>query len=79
MERSSEKLWDYNAAGKVPLYAVDQEKCIGCGRCNAVCVSQAAHRAWNGSGKYEIDEDVCCLCGKCTEVCPQKCISDVNV
>ena len=74
-----ERLWEYNAAGKVPLYAIDRERCTGCGRCHLVCVSQAAHYAWDCDGTFEIDEDVCCLCRKCIDVCPANCIKDVNL
>ncbi len=42
-------------------------KCIGAGRCEAVCAADAIHR----QGKnVEIDLSRCTLCGDCVEECP---------
>ncbi len=41
-------------------------KCIGCGKCFAVCPSGAQTVV---DGKHTIDREKCIKCGKCTEVC----------
>ncbi|MCF0262587.1 MAG: 4Fe-4S binding protein, partial [Sphaerochaetaceae bacterium] len=47
---------------------VDQEKCIGCGRCYDVCW----HDAINIQDKKAIKGDKCIGCGYCFQVCPVK-------
>ncbi len=42
-------------------------KCIGAGRCEAVCREHAIHRE---GGKVAIDLSRCTVCGECTEECP---------
>lgn len=42
-------------------------KCIGAGRCEAVCPDHAIHRQGK---KVEIDVSRCTLCGDCTDECP---------
>lgn len=67
------------AAGKKDQHAsrliVDQENCIGCGRCNNVCPSGAAQLS-NVSGKRKstIDTRVCIGCCQCMTVCPKHAI-----
>lgn len=41
-------------------------KCIGCGRCFAVCPRQA-HRMQDG--RHIVDRSLCIGCGKCADVC----------
>lgn len=48
-------------------YAIDQEKCNGCGRCQKLC----SHEAIEGKKKspLSINTDICTRCGVCLEVC----------
>jgi len=48
---------------------IDQEKCVGCGRCQPFCPAQAIYFE---SKKSKIDEDLCFECGTCLRVgvCP---------
>ncbi|MFW6410254.1 MAG: NADH-quinone oxidoreductase subunit NuoF, partial [Halanaerobiales bacterium] len=54
-------------------YSIDENICVGCGRCVKVCPVDAI------SGKpkesYQIDEDICISCGACTDQCPVDAIS----
>lgn len=59
-------------AGKMEMHSagkpyVNQDPCIGCGRCIRIC----AHDAPSVSdGKAGIDQDKCVGCGRCIGVCP---------
>lgn len=60
-------------AGKMEMHAagkpdVDQEKCIGCGRCRAICAHDAPIIT---NGKATIDHNRCVGCGRCVGVCPK--------
>ena len=48
-------------------YAIDQDKCNGCGRCQKLC----SHDAIEGEKKspMNINTDACTRCGVCLEVC----------
>lgn len=53
-----------------PLHAVllhNNEKCVGCGACAAVCPKQAVSLS---AGKAKIDRTRCIGCGACDPVCP---------
>ena len=59
----------------------DEDKCIGCGLCEDVCMNVAidmikpvtVHNEKNGSGLIpRIDYGRCCWCSLCTDVCPTK-------
>lgn len=47
---------------------LDQEKCVGCGKCNAGC-PMGVKVTENGNSTE------CIRCGRCRELCPQKAIS----
>lgn len=50
-----------------PVIYVDQEKCVNCHRCIAVCPVKICN---DGSGSYvSINHDLCLGCGKCIESC----------
>lgn len=51
---------------------VDQDKCIGCGKCTEVCLTGAAVLR---EGKASCDESICKTCGACALACPQKAIN----
>ena len=46
---------------------VDEDKCIGCGKCVDVCVFGGRELI---DGKGKIDLERCLGCGRCAEVCP---------
>jgi len=46
---------------------VDEDKCIGCGKCVDVCVFRGREMV---DGKAKIDQNRCLGCGRCAEVCP---------
>ena len=47
---------------------INQEKCIGCGKCINVCPVGAISME---DGKAVIDQSKCIQCGKCLDICPQ--------
>jgi len=57
----------------MPKAIVNQDTCIGCGACVAVCPEQAI--ALDESGKARVDENKCTGCGTCVGVCPTNSIS----
>ncbi len=46
---------------------VNEEDCIGCGKCVEVCVFGGRELV---DGKAKIDQDRCLGCGRCADVCP---------
>ena len=58
--------WCHNpeTLGAAPILGYYAHKCIGCGRCAAIC---PAHTV-DGSG-HHFDRAKCTACGKCAEVC----------
>ena len=59
-------------AGKMEMHSagkpyVDQEPCIGCGRCVKICAHDAPSVT---DGKASIDHARCVGCGRCIGVCP---------
>ena len=53
---------------------IDEEKCIGCGACERVCIVGCISKNDNDN-KRKIDESACVDCGACLMTCPVKCIS----
>ncbi|MHC1742044.1 MAG: FAD-dependent oxidoreductase [Syntrophobacteraceae bacterium] len=51
---------------------VDDARCRGCGRCNAICPYQAVNFRDNAAGGRSafVDEALCKGCGNCISVCP---------
>ncbi|HON91294.1 MAG TPA: ATP-binding protein [Sedimentisphaerales bacterium] len=59
--------------------AIDPAKCIGCGRCAAICRFEAIHLDGPGNGviqkTYAVDPVACEGCKVCVEFCPVKAIA----
>ena len=65
-------------AGKMDMHSqgkpvVNEEKCIGCHRCEKICAHSAP--TFNGK-KCHIDLDKCVGCGRCIGICPVDAISE---
>ena len=54
-------------------YKINEDLCIGCGTCAAVCPNSCISH--NDECKYKIDAECCVSCGKCASVCPVEAIS----
>ncbi|MFC1858003.1 4Fe-4S binding protein, partial [Thermodesulfobacteriota bacterium] len=60
------------------LLTLDQNKCTGCGDCQAICPCEAISSCEpvieNGSLKepvrMDIDQNLCHFCGQCAVICP---------
>ena len=54
---------------------IQQEKCVGCGRCQPYCPTQAIHFQ---DLKSVVDQEVCYECGCClrAEICPVDAIAE---
>ena len=55
---------------------INEEKCIGCGKCAKVCPILAIElkQKREGRGVAEINTDICLGCGVCVRNCPAKAI-----
>jgi MinD superfamily P-loop ATPase len=59
------------------LAAIDESKCIRCGRCQALCRFNAVYSDANGQDiatEYMINPRKCEGCGVCVQFCPSRCI-----
>lgn len=67
-------------AGKMEMHSagkpyVNQEKCIGCGRCIKICAHDAPSIT---DRKASIDHNKCVGCGRCIGVCPVDAVTAPN-
>jgi dihydropyrimidine dehydrogenase (NAD+) subunit PreA len=76
--------WKYLNMNYKSVASIDQEKCIGCGRCFIGC-EDTSHQAIrtlpqaNGTNKFEVIEEECVGCNLCEINCPvEDCITMEN-
>jgi dihydropyrimidine dehydrogenase (NAD+) subunit PreA len=76
--------WKYLNMNYKSVAKIDQEKCIGCGRCFIGC-EDTSHQAIstlpqaNGTNKFEVIEEECVGCNLCEINCPvEDCITMEN-
>ena len=71
--------WQYLNLNYVTKAKIDQDLCIKCGRCYAVCEDtshQAISAEKDGKRHFEVMNDECVACNLCVEVCPvESCIT----
>ena len=71
--------WQYLNLNYVAKARIDQDACIGCGRCYAAC-EDTSHQAISMSADrvFEVMDDECVACNLCVNVCPvEECITMV--
>jgi dihydropyrimidine dehydrogenase (NAD+) subunit PreA len=67
--------WKYLDINYQVIARIDQEACIGCGRCHIAC-EDTSHQAIgslkqaDGTHKYEVIDDECVGCNLCQITCP---------
>jgi dihydropyrimidine dehydrogenase (NAD+) subunit PreA len=50
---------------------INQDACIGCGRCYAACEDTSHQAIWMHPGrKFEVNDAECVACNLCVDVCP---------
>ena len=63
-----------NVCKNLMTYTIEQDSCVGCGRCAKACPADAiAKTDYTAPGKklpsYRIDADKCVKCGACMATC----------
>lgn len=53
-------------------YEINQDRCVGCGTCEELCMEDVIHPTKDG--KYEIKHFGCLECGRCAMNCPNDAI-----
>ena len=65
--------WRYLNFNQVSKAVINQDACIGCGRCHIACEDtshQAITNLVDGARKFEVIESECVGCNLCVTVCP---------
>ena len=65
--------WQYLNFNQVSKAVINQDACIGCGRCHIACEDtshQAITNLVDGARKFEVIESECVGCNLCVTVCP---------
>ena len=73
--------WQYLNLNYITKARIDQEKCIGCGRCYAAC-EDTSHQAITMSEDrvFDVKDDECVACNLCVNTCPvDDCITMVQL
>ena len=73
--------WQYLNLNFVTKARIDQEACIKCGRCYAVCEDTSHQAIAMRDGRvFEVIDEECVACNLCVDVCPvENCISMVEL
>lgn len=61
-------------AGTKGMIAIDESKCIMCGKCQKTCPCDCI-TVTRDKREWVIDHYHCITCSSCIEVCPKKCLS----
>ena len=63
--------WQYLNLNYTAKAKINQEKCIGCGRCYAAC-EDTSHQAISISADrvFEVKDEECVACNLCVSTCP---------
>lgn len=73
--------WQYLNLNYVAKARINQETCIGCGRCYAAC-EDTSHQAiaMKPGRKFEVIDSECVACNLCVNVCPvEDCIAMIDL
>ena len=65
--------WQHLNLNYVEKAVIDQDSCIKCGRCHAVCEDtshQAITHTVDGERRFEVIDDECVGCNLCVSICP---------
>jgi len=69
--------WQYLNLNYTTKAVIDQEACIGCGRCYAACEDTSHQAIAMGPGRvFTVKEEECVACNLCVDICPvENCIT----
>ena len=67
--------WQHLNLNYVAKARINQEQCIGCGRCHIAC-EDTSHQAItcevNGLRRFEVKDEECVGCNLCVNICPEE-------
>ncbi|HWL55124.1 MAG TPA: NAD-dependent dihydropyrimidine dehydrogenase subunit PreA [Paracoccus sp. (in: a-proteobacteria)] len=69
--------WQYLNLNYTTKAVIDQQACIGCGRCYAACEDTSHQAIAMGPGRvFTVKEEECVACNLCVDICPvENCIT----
>ncbi|MGA0617422.1 NAD-dependent dihydropyrimidine dehydrogenase subunit PreA [Paracoccus sp. KR1-242] len=69
--------WQYLNLNYTTKAVIDQQACIGCGRCYAACEDTSHQAIAMGPGRvFTVKDDECVACNLCVDICPvENCIT----